>query len=81
MDSMRNKNKSGSNRGAAIEEFIYAAGEARELGEESTCDDNAYPPGTSTEYKDAKRSGEAKVSEDIEAGKWKDYKPPPLPEK
>ncbi|MEE8128521.1 MAG: hypothetical protein V3T45_08220 [Nitrospinaceae bacterium] len=35
----------------------------------------------STEYKDAKRSGEAKVSEDIEAGKWKDYKPPPLPEK
>ena len=78
---MRNKNKSGSNRGAAIEEFIYAAGEARELGEESTCDDNAYPPGTSTEYKDAKQSGEAKVSEDIEAGKWKDYKPPPLPEK
>ncbi len=81
MDSTRNKNKSGSNRGAAIEEFIYAAGEARELGEESTCDDNAYPPGTSKDYKDAKRSGEAKVSEDIDAGKWKGYKPPPLPDK
>jgi hypothetical protein len=81
MDLTRNKNKSGSNRGAAIEEFIYAAGEARELGEESTCDDNAYPPGTSAEYKNAKRSGEAKVSEDIDAGKWKGYKPPPLPDK
>ncbi len=78
---MRNKNKSGSNSGAAIEECKDAAGEARELGEESTCDDNAYPPGTSTEYKNAKRSGEAEVSEDIEAGKWKGYKPPPMPEK
>jgi ribonuclease Z len=43
--------------------------------------DNAYPPGTSQAYKDAKRSGEAKVSEDIEAGKWKGYTPPPMPEK
>ncbi len=46
MDSTRNKNKSGSNRGAAIEEFNDAAGETRELGEEYTCGDNAYPPGT-----------------------------------
>lgn len=44
-------------------------------------DDNAYPPGTSQQYKDAKRSGEATVSEDIDAGKWKGYKPPPLPER
>ena len=48
---------------------------------EVSVDDNAYPPGTSKGYKDAKRSGEAKVSEDIEAGKWKGYKPPPMPEK
>lgn len=48
---------------------------------EASVDDNAYPPGASQEYRDAKRSGEAKVSEDIEAGKWKGYKPPPLPEK
>jgi len=42
-------------------------------------DDNAYPPGASPEYKAAKRSGEAKVSEFIDAGKWKGYKPPPMP--
>ena len=48
---------------------------------EVSVDDNAYPAGASQEYRDAKRSGEAKVSEDIEAGKWKGYKPPPLPEK
>lgn len=46
---------------------------------EASVDDNAYPPGASPEYKDAKRSGEAKVSEFIDAGKWKGYKPPPMP--
>jgi len=42
-------------------------------------DDNAYPPGTSLEYKKAKRSGEANVSKFIDAGKWKGYEPPPMP--
>jgi len=46
---------------------------------EVSVDDNAYPPGTSPEYKAAKRRGEAKVSKFIDAGKWKGYEPPPMP--
>jgi ribonuclease Z len=38
-------------------------------------------PPTTMEYKTAPRSGQASYSEYIEAGKWKEYVPPPLPDK
>ncbi len=38
-------------------------------------------PPTTQGYKEAKRSGEASYSEFIAAGKWKEYVPPPLPER
>jgi len=38
-------------------------------------------PPTTEGYKTAKRSGEAKYSEFIASGKWKEYTPPPLPER
>lgn len=39
------------------------------------------PPPTSRGYKEARRSGEAEMSDFILSGKWKGYTPPPLPEK
>lgn len=38
-------------------------------------------PPTTQGYLDAKRSGEASYSEFIASGKWKEYVPPPLPER
>ena len=38
-------------------------------------------PPTTQGYKTAKRSGEASYSEFIASGKWKEYTPPPLPER
>jgi ribonuclease Z len=38
-------------------------------------------PPTTRGYKEAERSGEAKYSEFTGNGKWKGYKPPPLPER
>ena len=38
-------------------------------------------PPTSEGYMKAKRSGEASYSEFVSSGKWKGYKPPPLPER
>jgi ribonuclease Z len=43
--------------------------------------ERVQPPPTSPEYKRAKRSGAAKMSDYITSGKWKGYTPPPLPEK
>jgi ribonuclease Z len=43
--------------------------------------ERVQPPPTSMEYKKAKRSGEATMSEYITNGKWKGYTPPPLPDK
>jgi ribonuclease Z len=37
-------------------------------------------PPTTEGYKKAKRSGEARYSKFTNDGKWKGYKPPPLPE-
>jgi ribonuclease Z len=42
--------------------------------------ERVQPPPTSSEYKKAKRTGEAKMSDYIMGGKWKGYTPPPLPE-
>ena len=44
-------------------------------------DGNVNPPGASTEYMEAKRTGKAKTSKFIEEGKWKGYTPPPMPKK
>ena len=38
-------------------------------------------PPTTMEYKTAPRSGQASYSEYINDGKWKEYIPPPLPER
>ena len=38
-------------------------------------------PPTTRGYKEAKRSGQASYSKFINDGKWKGYKPPPLPER
>jgi ribonuclease Z len=43
--------------------------------------ERVQPPPTTRGYKEAKRSGEAKYSEFIAAGKWEEYVPPPLPER
>ena len=43
--------------------------------------ERVQPPPTSAEYKTAKRSGEATMSDYIMGGKWKGYTPPPLPQK
>ena len=43
--------------------------------------ERVQPPPTSPEYLTAKRSGEASMSEYILSGKWKEYVPPPLPER
>ncbi len=47
----------------------------------ATVDDNVNPPGASTEYKEAERTGKASPSKFIEDGKWKEYTPLPMPEK
>ncbi len=47
----------------------------------ATVDDNVNPPGASTEYKEAERTGKASSSKFIEDGKWKEYTPLPMPEK
>ncbi len=44
-------------------------------------DYNVNPPGAGTEYEEAKRTGKATTSKFIEEGKWKGYKPPPMPKK
>ena len=44
-------------------------------------DEYVLPPDVTKEYKDAPRSGTKKTSEYISGGKWKDYTPPPMPEK
>lgn len=38
-------------------------------------------PPTTQGYKTAKRSGEATYSDFIASGKWKEYTPPPLPDR
>jgi ribonuclease Z len=43
--------------------------------------ERVQPPPPSMEYMKAKRSGEAKISDHINAGKWEGYTPPALPEK
>jgi hypothetical protein len=41
--------------------------------------DRVQAPPTTMGYKKAKRSGQASYSKFINDGKWKGYKPPPLP--
>ena len=43
--------------------------------------DRVTPPPTTQAYKNAPRSGEAKMSDYIMSGVWKGFTPPPLPEK
>ena len=47
-------------------------------------DENAAPTGTTQAYRDAKREPPEVavdwISDDINAGKWDGYTPPPLPE-
>jgi len=46
-----------------------------------TVDDYVLPPDVTEAYKKAPRSGEKHPSEYIAGGKWKEYTPPPMPEK
>ena len=41
--------------------------------------ERVQPPPTSPEYKRARRSGEARLSDFVLGGKWESYTPPPLP--
>jgi ribonuclease Z len=43
--------------------------------------DRVTPPSTTKAYKNAKRSGEAKMSRYVMDGVWEGFTPPPLPEK
>ena len=43
--------------------------------------DRVTPPSTTTRYKKAPRSGEAKMSKYVMDGVWEGFKPPPLPKK
>ena len=43
--------------------------------------ERVQPPQPAMEYMKAKRSGEAKVGDFINSGKWSGYTPPPLPDK
>ena len=47
---------------------------------EAVFPDRVTPPSTTQAYKKAPRSGLAKISDDIMAGVWKGFTPPPLPE-
>ena len=47
----------------------------------ASVDEYALPPDVTEAYKKAPRTAEKKPSEYIEAGKWKDYTPPPMPKK
>lgn len=46
---------------------------------EAVVSEAPYPPPAGPEWGKAKRTGEAKVSEEIKKGWWEGYKPPPLP--
>ena len=48
---------------------------------EAVFPDRVTPPPTTQAYKNAPRSGEAKMSDYIMGGVWKGFTPPPLPEK
>ena len=47
---------------------------------EAVVPDRVTPPSTTDAYKEAPRSGVAKMSEYVMAGVWKGFEPPPLPE-
>ena len=42
--------------------------------------DRVTPPSTTEAYRKARRSGLAEISDDIMAGVWEGFTPPPLPE-
>jgi ribonuclease Z len=44
-------------------------------------DEYVLPPDVTKEYITAARSGQKKSSEYVISGKWKDYTPPPMPER
>jgi ribonuclease Z len=48
---------------------------------EAVFPDRVTPPPTTDSYKNAPRSGEAKMSDYIMDGVWKGFTPPPLPDK
>jgi ribonuclease Z len=47
----------------------------------ATVDEYVLPPNVTQAYKDAPRSDTKKTSKHISSGKWKGYKPPPMPKK
>lgn len=47
----------------------------------ATVDDYVLPPTVSEAYKQAPRTDQKSPSKEIEAGKWKGYTPPPMPDK
>jgi ribonuclease Z len=47
----------------------------------ASVDDYALPPDVTQAYVKAPRSEEKKPSKFVTDGKWKDYTPPPMPEK
>ncbi len=59
--------------------FVWNVNKDNITVREAVVGDRVYPPPAGPEWGRAKRTGAAKVSEEIMKGWWEGYKPPPLP--
>ncbi len=60
--------------------FVWHVAKNQSAVREAVVGERVYPPPAGPEWGKAKRSGEAKISDEIMKGWWEGYKPPPLPE-